>query len=265
MSLAVFRPHLGSEGRSLKTLWWVFACVLVLHALMSATFSGHLKWFKPKALPEIIIELGAAPPVATLSVAGDSGGPSGGAAVAVPQPVRKSRDQDNTPKKPQAVRKDESPKVVAPTALAQTDAPLVQAAPPESSPTATVPKPATSGGAGSGVGTSAGVALSSAGATDSVKTVEADYKPAYLNNPRPPYPKAAFRLGIEGTVIVWAEVAEDGKPMQIKLYKTSGNEWLDESALSTVAKWKFSPARKDGRITRSAVKIPITFSLRAPN
>ena len=257
MSLAVFRPHLGSEGRSLKALWWAFACVLFLHALMTAIFSGYLKGFKPKALPEIVIELGAAPPVAPLSVAGDGGGSRGGAAVAAPQPVRKS----------QAVRKQELPKVVAPTAQAQTDAPRVQDTSPQSSDTATALRPATSTGTGSGAGTGtvAGAASNSAGATDSVKTVEADYKPAYLNNPRPPYPKAAFRLGIEGTVVVWAEVAEDGKPTQIRLYKTSGNEWLDESALSTVAKWKFSPARKDGRITRSAVKIPITFSLRAPN
>jgi protein TonB len=260
MSLAIFRPHLSSEGRSRKTLWWLFACVLVLHALMTAAFSGRLKWLKPQALPEIIVELGAAPPVAASSVAGDGGGPSGGA---VEQPVRKPREpHNNNPKKPLVARKDESPKVVASTVKAEVDAPRVQPAPSEAPTTAPVLKSAT--GAGSGVGASAGAAFSSAGATDAVKTVEADYKPAYLNNPRPPYPKTAFRLGIEGTVVVWAEVAEDGIPMQIKLYKSSGNDLLDESALSTVAKWKFSPARKEGRIIRSAVKIPITFSLRAP-
>lgn len=248
MSHAIFRPHLSAEGRNRKPLWWVFACVLVGHALMSAMFSGHLKWFKPKALPEIIVELGAAPPVATSAVAGD-GGPSGGAAVAVAKPARKV----------------ELPKVVAPTVQAEVDAPRVQPLPSEVPTAAPVLKSATGAGAGSGAGSSAGAAFSSAGATDSVKTVEADYKPAYLNNPRPPYPKTAFRLGIEGTVVVWAEVAEDGIPGQIKLYKSSGNDLLDESALSTVAKWKFSPARKEGRIIRSAVKIPITFSLRAPH
>lgn len=270
MSLVIFRPHLSSEGRSRQVLWWVFVGVLVLHAFMTAMFSGHLTWFKPKPLPEMVVELGAAPPVAGLSVAGDGGGPSGGGAVGAAEPERQQQDQRaSQSQKAQPIAKHRKPKVVAPTTQAEQDAPKVMDTL-QPTPSATVlPKSVAGPGAGTGTGTGTGASLGgasvSAGATESVKTVEADYKPKYLNNPRPPYPKAAFRLGIEGTVIVWAEVAEDGKPLQIKLFKSSGNDWLDESALSTVAKWKFSPARKEGRIIRSAVKIPITFSLRAPH
>ncbi len=100
--------------------------------------------------------------------------------------------------------------------------------------------------------------------TESVRTAEPDYKAAYLNNPRPPYPRNAHRFGIEGTVVLQAEVNEDGVPLQVRIFQSSGNDLLDESALSTVSKWRFSPARKDGVMVRAFVKIPITFSLRSP-
>jgi protein TonB len=99
--------------------------------------------------------------------------------------------------------------------------------------------------------------------TESVRTAEPDYKAAYLNNPHPPYPRNAHRLGIEGTVILQAEVNEDGVPLQVRIFQSSGNDLLDESALNTVSKWNFKPARKDGVMVRAFVKIPITFSLRS--
>lgn len=97
---------------------------------------------------------------------------------------------------------------------------------------------------------------------ESVRTAEPDYKAAYLNNPRPPYPSNAHRFGIEGQVILQAEVNEEGVPLQVRVFQSSGNDLLDESALSTVTKWRFSPARKDGAMVRAVVKIPITFSLK---
>lgn len=97
---------------------------------------------------------------------------------------------------------------------------------------------------------------------ESVQTAEADYKAAYLNNPRPPYPRLAHRMGIEGTVILLADVSEEGMPLQVRLFQSSGNDLLDQSALNTVTQWRFTPARKDGVITRSTVRIPIIFSLK---
>lgn len=97
---------------------------------------------------------------------------------------------------------------------------------------------------------------------DAFRTAEADYKAAYLNNPRPAYPRLAHRMGIEGTVILLADVSEEGATLQVRLFQSSGNDLLDQSALSTVSQWRFTPARKDGVITRSTVRIPITFSLK---
>lgn len=99
-------------------------------------------------------------------------------------------------------------------------------------------------------------------ANDAVRTAEADYKAAYLNNPRPAYPRMAHRMGIEGTVILLADVNEEGLPVQVRVFQSSGNDLLDQSALSAVNQWRFSPAKKDGVIVRSLVKIPITFSLK---
>jgi protein TonB len=105
-------------------------------------------------------------------------------------------------------------------------------------------------------------AASSAGGPAAAPTVDADYKAAYLQNPKPPYPPLAFRLRAEGKVVLIAEVLPNGQSGSVKIVESSGNEMLDKSALETVKKWKFTPARKDGVIVTQAVRIPITFSLK---
>jgi len=109
---------------------------------------------------------------------------------------------------------------------------------------------------------SAQSAAPSSGAVASAPTADADYKAAYLQNPKPPYPPLAFRARIEGKVVLIAEVQPDGRAGQVRILESSGNEMLDQSALTTVRQWKFTPARKDGVIITQAVRIPITFSLK---
>ena len=102
----------------------------------------------------------------------------------------------------------------------------------------------------------------SSGGVASAPTADADYKAAYLQNPKPPYPPLAFRLRAEGKVVLIAEVLPNGQSGSVKIVESSGNEMLDKSALETVKQWKFTPARKDGVIVTQAVRIPITFSLK---
>ena len=90
---------------------------------------------------------------------------------------------------------------------------------------------------------------------------EADYKAAYLNNPRPPYPFAAVRQGAEGRVLLSAEVMPDGRAGRVHLEKSSGHALLDAAALNTVRSWRFNPARKGGVATAQTVSIPIDFNL----
>lgn len=93
-------------------------------------------------------------------------------------------------------------------------------------------------------------------------TTDADYKAAYLNNPKPPYPAMAFQLRIEGTVRLKALVLPDGSCGDVLLAQSSGNELLDQSAMNTVAKWKFVPAKAQGKDISQWVSIPIKFSVK---
>ena len=105
-------------------------------------------------------------------------------------------------------------------------------------------------------------ASSAAAGVESAPTVDADYKAAYLNNPKPPYPPVAFQMRIEGTVTLKVLVLPDGQAGEVLLGRSSGNSLLDQSALNTVAQWKFVPAKSQGKDISQWVSIPITFSLK---
>lgn len=89
----------------------------------------------------------------------------------------------------------------------------------------------------------------------------ARFNAAYLNNPPPAYPLAARRRGIEGGVLVRAEVQADGSCSRVELKKTSGSELLDQAALEAVRKWRFVPAKKGSQAVTAWVEVPITFKL----
>ncbi|MHB9101434.1 MAG: energy transducer TonB [Sulfuricella sp.] len=87
------------------------------------------------------------------------------------------------------------------------------------------------------------------------------YHAAYLSNPPPAYPLSARRRGIEGTVLVRAEVAAGGECLRAELKKSSGAEVLDQAALEAVKKWRFVPAKRGNRAVIAWVEVPITFKL----
>ncbi|MBI5660270.1 MAG: TonB family protein [Nitrosomonadales bacterium] len=94
-----------------------------------------------------------------------------------------------------------------------------------------------------------------------IPDVGPDYKASYLNNPRPPYPFAARRMGLQGKVILNVEVLAEGLCGQISVHQSSGHEMLDNAALQTVKTWKFAPARQAGHAVTKWFKIPIQFAL----
>lgn len=87
------------------------------------------------------------------------------------------------------------------------------------------------------------------------------YHAAYLSNPPPAYPLAARRRGIEGTVLVRAEISAGGECQRAELKKTSGHEMLDHAALEAVKKWRFVPAKRGSQAVVAWVEVPITFKL----
>ena len=90
---------------------------------------------------------------------------------------------------------------------------------------------------------------------------EPDYRADYLNNPRPPYPMVARRMGYNGKVILNVEVLAEGRAGQVLLHKSCGYEILDNAALRTVKTWKFSPAKHFGQPVTQWFLVPIKFSL----
>ncbi len=93
-------------------------------------------------------------------------------------------------------------------------------------------------------------------------TTDADYKLSALNNPKPPYPPYSYKAKQEGQVILLVEVLATGESGQVSIFSSSGFELLDETALSTVKKWHFVPAKKDGQVISQTIRVPITFSLK---
>lgn len=87
------------------------------------------------------------------------------------------------------------------------------------------------------------------------------YRADYLSNPPPAYPLSARRRGIEGTVLVRAEVSAGGECLGAELKKTSGSDALDRAALEAVKKWRFIPAQRGSQAVVAWVEVPITFKL----
>ena len=94
-----------------------------------------------------------------------------------------------------------------------------------------------------------------------VLDAEPDYKADYLNNPRPPYPMVARRMGYHGKVVLDVEVLAEGKAGDVRLHQSSGYDILDNAALQTVKTWRFSPARRFGQAVTQRFLVPIKFSL----
>jgi protein TonB len=94
-----------------------------------------------------------------------------------------------------------------------------------------------------------------------VMDTEPDYKAEYLNNPKPPYPLTARRLGYQGKVVLHVEVLAEGRAGQIQLDSSSGHDLLDNAATQTVRTWRFTPARHLGQPVTQWFLIPINFFL----
>lgn len=92
--------------------------------------------------------------------------------------------------------------------------------------------------------------------------IEPDYKASYLNNPPPPYPLAARRMGMQGKVVLNVEVLAEGVSGQVNVQQSSGHDILDNVALQTVKSWRFIPAHQAGRAITKWFKVPVQFSLK---
>jgi periplasmic protein TonB len=83
-----------------------------------------------------------------------------------------------------------------------------------------------------------------------------------ISAPAPPYPANFIRAGIGGTVEFTVLVGTDGKAIDIKLMKSSGNRRLDQSTLSHIKRrWRFKPQEIDGAAVESWGRGKVTFTM----
>lgn len=85
---------------------------------------------------------------------------------------------------------------------------------------------------------------------------------AALNNPEPSYPPASRRLGEQGQVVLRVQVSADGEPLEVDVATSSGFRRLDIEARRTIARWRFIPAKKDGKPIPGVALLTIKFELR---
>ncbi len=76
----------------------------------------------------------------------------------------------------------------------------------------------------------------------------------------PAYPRNALRLKTEGDVHVKITISASGRVANAAIHRSSGHRDLDGAALSSVRRWRFSPARNSaGTPISSQVIVPIQF------
>lgn len=85
---------------------------------------------------------------------------------------------------------------------------------------------------------------------------------SYLDNPKPAYPALSRRLNEQGRVVLSVHVTSEGLAGDVLLHASSGSPRLDQSALETVRRWKFVPAKLGTEPVAAWVLVPIAFTLK---
>lgn len=148
---------------------------------------------------------------------------------------------------PAPSREKEAPVERAPVSETALSAPPVEPAPEAAS---------VEPGSGTASGTT-GVGRGGAGAP----VVAPRFDVAYLNNPRPEYPRISRRNGEYGKVLLNVFVNAAGQAEKIEIRTSSGYARLDESAREAVRRWRFVPARQGAEPVSAWVLVPISFVL----
>jgi TonB family protein len=84
--------------------------------------------------------------------------------------------------------------------------------------------------------------------------------PAVLRKVEADYSEDARRQRLQGVVVVQFVIDEQGVPENLKVTR-SLDAGLDQKAVEAVAKWRFSPAMKDGKAVPVIVSVEVNFHL----
>ena len=89
---------------------------------------------------------------------------------------------------------------------------------------------------------------------------ELDSQPVVLSEVKIPYPPAAQREAIEGTVVASIVIDEEGKVLSAKILSGPGHG-LNEAAQEAFSRFRFKPAMKAGQPVSTEIKYRYTFVL----
>jgi protein TonB len=89
-----------------------------------------------------------------------------------------------------------------------------------------------------------------------------EVKPKPVHIAVPEYPPLPLKAGIEGVAVVKMLVDIDGRVIDVKILKSSGNQLLDEAALAAARKSTFTPAKQRDKLVRVWVAQPMRFQLK---
>lgn len=180
-----------------------------------------------------------------------------------PQPKLEAPAPPKPKPKPQSKPESKpSPRPPPPVVAAkprEIPAPVERAPVSESAPSAPPAEPAQEA-AGPDAGTGAPGPGTGAGKGD-VGLVAPRFDAAYLNNPRPEYPRIARRMGEQGRVLLNVFVSAAGTAEKVEIRTSSGHARLDQAAREAVQRWKFVPARRGDEPVSAWVIVPISFVL----
>ena len=84
-----------------------------------------------------------------------------------------------------------------------------------------------------------------------------DEPPVAIYAPKPVYPEIAREMVLTGRVLLKVLVGEDGNVRKVEV--VSGPRLLAESAQETLYRWRFRPARFQGRPVSVWLEVPVNF------
>ena len=84
--------------------------------------------------------------------------------------------------------------------------------------------------------------------------------PRPISSPDPEYTEEARRAKFQGICVLGLIVDADGQPRDIRISRSVGLG-LDQKAIDAVRRWRFEPARKDGRPVAVQISVEVSFRL----
>jgi protein TonB len=90
--------------------------------------------------------------------------------------------------------------------------------------------------------------------------IDLDKAPHALFQARPTYPYSLKTSGVSGEVLVDFLVDEQGRVNDVRVVRSTHHDF-EETTMRAVAKWRFEPGKRHGRVVRFRMSLPVAFTV----